>query len=57
MKNNLRTYIIEPTNEPSIFLLLFGTPNGDTFKFELMGHVSVLPKIQKFEFNIKLELI
>jgi hypothetical protein len=53
MKNNL-TYIIEPTNEPSIFNLIFGTANGETFKFELMGHVSVLPKIQKFEFNINL---
>ena len=52
--NNLKTYIIEPTEEPSIFNLIFGTANGETFEFELNGFVSVLPKIQNFDLYLNL---
>ena len=52
--NSLKTYIIEPTEEPSIFNLIFGTASGQTFTFELMGHVSVLPRIQNFDFYLNL---
>lgn len=50
--NNPPTYIIEQTEEPSIYTLSFYTANGNEFVFGMFGYASLLDCLQYFEFNL-----
>jgi len=46
--------MIQSTDTPYIVNAMFGTPNGNKFYFELFNHVSLLPELTHFDFNINL---
>lgn len=54
MNHTPKTYIILPTEVAYIENIIFSTVTGEAFLFELFGHVSELPTVTSFDFNLTL---